>query len=265
MNLPILIIIPHGGYRVPEELSGYENVNEFDLFLSADTCAREIFDFRESASAVVDSAVSRLFIDTDRHFEQLPPGDPDGVIKTVTTFRKNIFKTGFMPDSTAVANLLRRYYHSFHESIEKALSKKNIRLILDCHTVLAAAPASSPDAGSPRPVVRLDNIITSGNSQVKTCDDGFMKLLHETIKKNFSGEKESAGNAFETGSGPVKGYIAEQYGATDIPLVRISLSRALFLNETYFSYDYLRVDDIRIRSIRQNLWKSIEKAWKKYY
>ena len=44
-KLPILIITPHGGYRVPEELSGYEGVNEFDLFMHADTCANELFDF----------------------------------------------------------------------------------------------------------------------------------------------------------------------------------------------------------------------------
>jgi len=238
-HLPILIIIPHGGFKVPEELSGYESVSKFDLFMQSDTCAR-------------------LFIDLDRPYTALPPVQ-DGVIKKSTLYGKPVFRENLFPDEIAISNVLRRYWFPFHDAVKKIITMGNIKLILECHAMMAVGPKISRDPGKPRPIVRLDSSISGKDGIASTCGIEIVRSFMEHLKKPLAREQETIAEKFTIGDGPSGGFILTQYGAGPVPMIRLSISRALFLNDTYFSYDYLRVDELRIRQLRDLTWEAIEK------
>lgn len=264
-KLPILIIVPHGGNKVPSELLGHEAVNEFDLFIQSDTCANELFAFDKNILAKIDTNISSLFIDLDRPFNAIPPGNHDGVMKLTTFNEKKIFREKTLPDDLAISNMVKRYYLPFHETIEKIIKTGDVRLILECHTFMAVAPRTARDAGAPRPVILLENQATYNNETVNTCDDPLTLNLLDTLRKAFSNENESIIEKCLLSKYPSKGHILNTYGPGNIPMIRLSLSKALFLNDDYFSYDYLRVDEIRIMQLKEKLWSAIERFYRKNF
>ena len=150
-KLPILIIVPHGGYGIPEELSAVTGINERDAFLEADTCANELFAFNDRVPACLTAETSRLFIDLDRSHLDVSPRNEDGLIKRETPSGKEVFPAGAFPDHIAIANLVRRYHAPFHDTIKKILAAGGIKLILECHTMMPVGPRNSADPGMPRP------------------------------------------------------------------------------------------------------------------
>jgi formiminoglutamase len=256
---PILIVIPHGGYSIPEELSEYAGIDEFSLFMEADSCANEIFAFRDSVAGLLDTGISRLFVDLNRPYQAVPPKSHDGVIRKTTTRGKELFAGGCFPDEIAIAGLLKRYYFPFHDRINSAVKSGKLRLIIECHTVAPVGPDSAGDAGRPRPVASVENIIESDGSVMETCRRDLASGLLSEIENSLRGEDDGTGRRFAMKEGPSRGYIMKKYGHGAVPLVRLNISRSLFLNEKYFSYEYLRVDEIRIRRLRAMIWKAIER------
>lgn len=263
-SLPILVIIPHGGCKVPEELLGYHSVNDFDLFIQSDSCSNEIFAFGDGVTGTIDTDISRLFIDLDRPYTALPPVQ-DGVVKKSTLFGKPVFRGDIFPDEIAISNILQRYYFPFHQAVKKIIDTGGIRLILECHTMMAVGPALSPDAGTPRPTVLVEHRARGKKSTVDTCDRGRAESLVECLGRPFAGEEETIAGKFIIREEPSGGYILRNYGTAEIPMIRISLSRSLYINDRFFNYDYLRVDDLRIGALRDMLWSGIEKFFNKNF
>ncbi len=246
MKLPILIIVPHGGFRIPEELSGYEGVNDFDLFYESDACANEIFQFRDESLAYIDTYLSKLFVDMDRGPLELPPANDDGVIKRYTSQGKPVYGAGVFPDEIAVAAMIRRYHVPFHETIARVIATGEIRLILDCHTMMAVGPPGARDAGKPRPLVSVQNLIETPNGKEITADDIIARELLDALGREFSGEDSTVARRFSYNGPFFHGYLMGKYGQGAVPMLKLSLSRALFFNEKHFSYEYLKVDPLRL-------------------
>ena len=261
-RLPILIVIPHGGCRVPEELSGYQAVNDFDLFIQSDSCANEIYSFGNRVTGTINTDISRLFMDLDRPYTALPPAQ-DGVVKKSTLFGKPVFRGDIFPDEIAISNMLHRYYFPFHQAIKKIIDTGGIRLILECHTMMAVGPARSPDAWKPRPTVLLEHRAGGGTSSEGAGERDLAESLMGCLEKPFSGEEGTTAGKFIVRIDPSPGYILNNYGAAGPPMIRLSLSRSLFINDRFFSYEYLRVDDLRIRDLRDMMWEGIEKFFDK--
>lgn len=259
-KLPIFIIIPHGGYSIPDELSEYKDINEFELFFEADTCANQIFSFDNETAAKIDTRISRLFVDLDKAFSELPPKTTRGVIKKKSLSGKNLYKEGIFPDEIAVSNILKRYYFPFHETIEKITKTDEIKLIIECHTMNAVAPESALDAGNPRPVCTVQNLIPEKNHK-KTCQEETALALCESLSDNFAEEGSSVNGIIKLNDPEFEGLISRKYGARDIPFIKLSLSKSLFLNDRYFSYDYMKIDEIRINHLKNMIWNSIEKMY----
>ncbi len=263
-KIPLLAIIPHGGKRVPEELEGLVALSEFDLFYQADTCANEIFSFDERAAAKIDTHVSRFFVDMDRSYRDLAPGRGDGVMKKSDLYGKGVFRENTFPDHIAVANILKRYYYPFHETIEKIVTSGEVGLIVECHTMMPIAPPSAPDAGEPRPLILLENLVeTEGGVAEETCTGRLIREVQAQMRKAFAGEEDTVTDKCIVSEKPGAGHIMKKYGLGGIPFFRISLSKALFLNDVYFSYDYLKVDELRLLDIGRRIMAGIEKAWEK--
>ncbi len=251
-------MIPHGGYSIPEELAEYAGIDEFSLFMESDSCANELFDFRDGVAGLLDTGISRLFIDLNRPYQAVPPKSHDGVIRKTTERGKELFTGGSFPDEIAIAGLLKRYYFPFHDRISSGIKSGKIGLILECHTVAPVGPDSAGDAGMPRPVASVENIIESGGSAMETCRRDMAAGLLSAVEDSLHGEDDGTGRRFAIKEA-LKGLHMRKYGHGAVPLVRLNISRSLFLNEKYFSYDYLRVDGIRIRRLRAMIWKAIER------
>ncbi len=264
-KLPILVIIPHGGSEVPEELAGNEALSRFDLFFESDACANELFSFGERAAAVIDSHVSRLFVDLDREPLMVPPRTGDGVIKKESLMGKPIFIENTFPDEIALSNILRRYYYPFHNAIGKILKTGEIRLILECHTMMAVGPRNAADPGKPRPLLTATTVIREDGRLKKTCSDTLTRGFSESMKKSFAGEDASAAGRMAVNRPAFSGCILETYGKSGPPMIRFSVSRSLFLNDRYFYYDSLRVDELRIRELRGKIWSGIERFYQKHF
>jgi len=66
MKYPFLISIPHGGIRIPSEVAGRFVLPNQDLLWYCDPATRHLFAFGQSASAVIDTEISRMVIDLNR-------------------------------------------------------------------------------------------------------------------------------------------------------------------------------------------------------
>lgn len=265
-KLPILIIIPHGGLQIPSELDEYTTIDKFDILFSSDICANEIFSLSKDMLTVIDTNIARIFVDLDR-----PPliegagSDPDGVIKRETRNGKTIFSEDTFPDELAVKNILKRHYSPFHQTIEKIIRTGEIRLIVECHTMMAVGDKYAPDPGKPRPIGTVCNEYREDNRMKKSCDDTVANLFLDSMKRAFTGERITVVERFSLNNPPFNGYILRTYGAGKIPMLRFSLSRALFFNEEHFSYDFLKVDELRIEELKKKFREGIERLCQKFF
>lgn len=90
-KLPILISIPHGGDKIPEEIQGNILLDSFDILQDSDPFTDEIFDFKDLAEFEVKTDIARCFVDNNRGVKDLFPSNPDGAIKTHTSHNKKIY------------------------------------------------------------------------------------------------------------------------------------------------------------------------------
>ena len=264
-GLPILILIPHAGRSVPEELAGNEILGDFDLFFESDACADVLFGFGEKTIARIDSPVSRVFVDLDRHRLMVAPRTDDGVVKKQTSSGRPIYPPGVFPDEIAINNLLMRYYHGFHRAIEKILETGQVRLILDCHTMMPVGPKHAADPGRPRPLVTLSNVVMDEGAPVKTCPDEAARGLLDSMRKSLGGEEWTVGEPFTLNDPPFASHIMLRHGRGKTPLLRLSVSRGLFINDRYFRHDDLSVNSVRMLDLRRKIWDGIERFYRRHF
>ena len=99
-KLPVLISIPHSGRKVPKELRDRTCLREVDILNDSDPFEREVYDLGDRVAGVITTDIGRAFVDVNRAPDDLPPENPDGVIKTHTCYRRVIYKNGLGPDRT---------------------------------------------------------------------------------------------------------------------------------------------------------------------
>ena len=255
---PLLISIPHGGGMVPPEVADIVSITKRDIFYDGDALTREIYDFGKRVDAVIETPIARAIVDVNRASDDRAPANPDGVVKTVTTDGTPVYRAGMFPDDALVEDLLQRYYFPYHERLGDLLGSRDIRLALDCHSMLERSPAASDKPDLPRPLICLSNRGDRAGMPVRgrghiTCPPEWIRALAESLGQAFAGGGRVAINDPFSGR-----YILQHHCERDkIPWIQIEINRKLYLNETYFDPERLRVDQRIIRDLRERIFDTI--------
>jgi formiminoglutamase len=256
-----LISIPHGGNEIPSEVTKSINITQKDIFYDGDTLANNIYNFKEKVAALVTMPVARAILDVNRAPEDLPPENPDGIIKTITLQGKSVYRKEKFPGGDIIDILLKKYYLPYHIEITSLLKKHDIKLALDCHTMLEYAPATDINPGQARPVVCLSNGgDETGNPKkgtLVTCPPEWMRALARSFRDVCIPEGDVALNSPFTG-----GHISQHHHrTTGVPWIQIELNRRLYLSDCNFDARHLHVENERIMELQTRIFSAIKRFW----
>lgn len=253
-KLPILLSIPHGGTKTPPELEGRTRITKYELFDDSDAFVDRIYNLGETVEKVLSFDIARAFVDLNRSFHEMPPENPDGLIKSVTCYKKQIYITGKEPDENLRKNLINKYYIPYHREIQRAISQLDLQLCLDCHSMASYPPLISPDENQKkRPIFCISN------QDGKTCSQEMLNLLATCISESFSVDKNEINF-----NDPFKGgYITKTYGNNPIPWVQIEMNRDLYLSEKWFDKQSLTIKNERLQELNKMFKKTVVSMTKK--
>jgi N-formylglutamate deformylase len=226
---PFLIAVPHGGETVPPEVDGRIALSRQEILTNSDPLTPAIYDFRERVEAYVAFPFARPVIDVNRSPTDLPPANPDGVIKTVTPLGLQVYRPGMVPDRSLMLILLRRYYYPYHRTIHRALLGGRIRVAFDCHSMLPESPPLFPDAGRKRPLICLGNRGDADGHPIRgkgpvTCPPEWIRGLADAFGDQFRGAGAVAINDPFSGGFTLRFH----YRQSKTPWIQVEINRSLY-------------------------------------
>jgi N-formylglutamate deformylase len=254
-----LIAIPHGGDRIPLEVKNKVDLTEQDIFCDSDTLALSIYDLKDRIAALVTMPIARAILDVNRAPHDLPPDNPDGVLKTVTAQGKSIYKKGEFPEESIIKILFNKYYHPYHNKITSVLMQHNIKLALDCHTMLEYAPPTACNPGQARPLVCLSNGgDEKGRPREKghliTCPPEWIQKLARSFEHIFASEGIVAINSPFSGGHTSKYH----YHNTGVPWIQIELNRKLYLPSDYCDAERMYIKESKVKELRKQIFSVLQ-------
>jgi len=247
-KLPILLSIPHGGTKRPKELEDHLCITNKDQFDDSDPFVIEIYNLENKVERVISSEIARAYIDLNRSPQDLPPQNPDGLIKSTTCYQKKIYIKGREPDDSLTKKLIQLYYLPYHRSIQKSLREIDLQLCLDCHSMASQAPNISPDGkNKERPLFCLSN------QNGKTSSNEMIELLADCISESFQINRNQIllNNPF------LGGYITKTYGNNPIPWIQIEMNRKLYLTDPWFDKDSLMLKESHSKKLNKQFEESL--------
>ncbi|MEJ2245159.1 MAG: N-formylglutamate amidohydrolase [Acidobacteriota bacterium] len=249
-TFPVLLSIPHGGTKVPAELKNRLAIGKNGLFEDTDPFTQRIYDLKDKVKFVTKANVARAFIDPSRSATDLPPENPDGVIKSHTCFGKVIYKQDQQPNKSEIAFLLEKYYAPYHHQIQEIIlaGRNDLKICFDCHSMAEIGPQISPDTGESRPLICLGNRFGASAEdavvyKLKSCFVTAFELKETdvTINKPFAG-----------------GFITNRYGNNPLPWVQIEMNRKLYLKEPWFNSETLKISKSKIDDLNNKFFLALK-------
>ncbi len=251
-KFPVLISIPHGGTKIPEEILDRVCISKKDLFEDGDAFTREIYGIKDEVLALIETDIARAFIDLNRETSDRPPNNPDGIVKTKTCHDQPIYFPGLFLDESIIEALIQKYYEPYHKNIRDLLNiYTEIQLALDCHTMEPVGPSISPDEGKERPLICL------GNNYGNSCPNEWVEKLAECFQESFH-LKEGEVKINEPFAG---GYITRNYGNDPIPWIQIEMNRNLYLSDHWFDKNKLLVNPKRLEQLKTAFKDGLNLFW----
>lgn len=238
--LPFLISIPHGGELVPPCVQDRVTLTEADVLEDGDAFTAQIYDLGDSVRTVIKADIARAIVDLNRAVTDMPPAHPDGLLKTVTCYRKPVYRKGRFPDPDLVDRLIREHYHPYHDLICAAANRTDIILALDCHSMAAQAPPIEVEPGRPRPLICL------GNAHGQSCPMSHLETLAACFREVFELQPDQV-----TLNDPFAGgFITRTYGNDPIPWIQIEINRSLYLQPPWYNASTLTISSDRLAELR---------------
>lgn len=233
----------------PSELDGHLCITKKDLFDDIDPFVQEIYDLKDKVECVMMTDIARTFVDLNRSLQDLPPKNPDGLIKSCTCYQRPIYLNGKEPDELLKNLLIQKYYLPYHREIQKNIKNLDLQLCLDCHSMASFAPNISPDGKEKkRPLFCLSN------QDGKTSSEEMIKLLATCIAKSF----EIDMSEIKLNDPFHGGYITKTYGNNPIPWIQIEMSREVYLSKPWFNEYSLSMDSFYLKKLNNKFENSLK-------
>ena len=251
---PLLISIPHGGDKIPPEVEGKIKLDIKDLIEDSDAFTQGIYNLNGKVRRIICADILRAVVDPSRPPDDLPPANPDGVIKSHTCYNKKIYYDGYHKDAELIDKLLTKYYDGYHKRIEQEVNSGVVNIAFDCHTMASTAPDIAPDPGEDRPVITL------GNYHGKACDYETTEKLAAAFRVVF-GLRQQHVTINEPFAG---GYITRKYGNNPIPWIQIEMNRCLYLDDRWFDPSEMEINENRLKVLKSKFERVIDNFFDNY-
>jgi len=249
-TLPVLLSIPHGGIEIPREIVDRVCLTHVDVQNDSDAFSRDVYDLEDRVAVVVATYIGRAFVDLNRAPDDLPPANPDGVIKSHTCYGVPIYQEGAQPDAAMIRTLLDAYYYPYHNQIAEVAQHAgpNVELGIDCHTMTPVGPQVAPDPDAPRPMICL------GNVHGRSCSQDTMTRLARCFVEAFELEDDDV-----TYNQPFAGgFITRHYGTNPIPWVQVEMNQAFYLEFPCFGKNVFEgVERTRLKDVREKFYHTL--------
>jgi len=247
-KLPVLLSIPHGGTKKPKELKNHLCISNKDQFDDSDPFVFEIYNLKNKVQKVISTEIARAYVDLNRSLQDLPPKNPDGLIKSSTCYQKPIYLKGKEPNDSLREKLIQFYYLPYHRLIQKSLQELDLQLCLDCHSMASTAPDISPDKKN-----RKRPLFCLSNQNGKTSSTEMIEFLADCISESFQIDRSGIflNDPF------LGGYITKTYGNNPIPWIQIEMNRDLYLLEPWFDKNSLTLQEFYLKKLNNKFEKSL--------
>ncbi len=246
---PVLLSIPHGGDQIPPELIENIVITREAILSDSDASTREIYGISDDVAVVVDTPIARVFVDLNRKPDDLPPANPDGVVKQMSCHGVRIYRDELWHDQYRVNRLLENYYYPYHQNIQSILyGRHDLKLMLDCHSMEAVGPVIGPDQGVKRPAICL------GGRYGQSCSLPMINALAAAMRRAFklSASEVTIDQPF------AGGFITQRYGNNPLPCIQIEMNRGLYLDADWLTERDGKPDPKKIADLRQKFRYALE-------
>ena len=217
---------------LPRELASRFALSPAEMFFESDPWTREIFAMGEAVQGRMEGEVARTVVDLNRDPQHRPPGHPDGVIKTITAYGRQVWTDEGFPSPDEVERLLDRYHRPYHENLARIAGRGGVRLAIDCHSVAAFGPPHSPDAGERRPLFNLCNGgDEKGEGPDITAPASLLNTLAQLLQEEFVDQCTDGVPLVQLNRPHSGGYTLRRHGGGDRPWIQFDANRAMYLPE----------------------------------
>jgi len=226
--------------HVPPELYGRIKVGYRDLFLDADPFTRPIYDLGDAVLKVLSTRIARTFVDVNRSEDQMPPENPDGLVKSMTCHKKTIYFPKMEPDARMRRSLTTKYHRPYHQAISDAMINLDAVIGIDCHSMAARSPSISSEGSRwTRPTFCISNC----DSRSASFDLTYALASCIADAFDIPDDKVLVNNPFRGG------HIIARHGSKIFPWIQVEMNHKLYLARPWFNSDTFVCSNKRLQDL----------------
>lgn len=130
----LLVVIPHSGIVIPEEINPQSLVPEFpEMLKNVDWYTNYLYDFRDIlGNRQINFPYCSLLLEANRHPDVL-----DDCVPLYDPLGKKMYKRGHIPDESLRRTLSDKYLIPFHDEISNTIMR-GVNFMLDGHSTVTA-------------------------------------------------------------------------------------------------------------------------------
>ncbi len=235
-TLPILISMPHNGFKIPSQISG---VMEPYATKSRDTdwFIDELYRFAISAEiSTLKPEFSRYVIDLNRSPDDISlyQGSDNTELCPTTQFDNYpIYLDNWQPTQQVIEDRLQKYWFPYHQTLQGELERLKqlypVVVLFDAHSIASKVPRFFKG--------QLADF-NFGTNDGKSCSAELLEKIKQEL--SLDGYSSVYNGRFKGG------YITRHYGkpAQGIHSIQLELSQATYMNENDLSWNVAKANKV---------------------